>query len=371
MRTVGVEEELLLVDGSTGVAMALAPHVLRPFGDEVGDDDDGEEVGGSVVAELQREQIETDTPPLESMAELAAELRSWRRTADLAARAAGARVAALAIAPLPVQPTTAPNARYEQMVERFGMSASDLLICGQHVHVQVDSADEAVAVLDRIRVWLPTLLAISANSPFAHGRDTSYASYRARALTRWPLSGPTDLYGSAQAYEQMIADALATEVLLDDGMLYFDARASRRFPTVEVRAADICQDVSDAVLIAALCRGLVETAARDWTAGHPAPPAPTRMLRLASWQASRHGLEENLLDPDSHRPRPAGEVLAALVAHVRPALEDSGDLDLVRDGLAHVTERGTGARLQRDTLERNGDLAEVVAAAARRTAGQE
>jgi carboxylate-amine ligase len=367
MRTVGVEEELLLVDGETGVAMSMSPAVLRPFGGSAGNDHGG----GSLVGELQREQLETDTPPREGMTDLLADLRSWRRTADLAARAAGARVAALATSPLPVQPSTAPVRRYEEMVERFGMSASDLLVCGCHVHVQIHSPEEAIAVLDRIRVWLPMLLAISANSPFAHGRDTSYASYRSQAMTRWPLSGPTDEYGSAAAYERMISDALATEVLLDDGMLYFDARPSRRYPTVEVRVADICQDASDAVLVAALSRAVVETAARDWAAGHPAPPVPTRMLRLATWQAARHGLEGNLLDPATYRPRPAADVIDTLLAHVRPALEDSGDSDLVHDTLAQVRERGTGARLQRRTLERTGDLAEVVAAAARRTAGHE
>ncbi|TDE92756.1 YbdK family carboxylate-amine ligase [Occultella glacieicola] len=366
MRTVGVEEELLLVDGETGVARALAPRVLRPF-----DEPDEDAEGGSLVAELQREQVETDTPPRIEMADLLTDLTSWRHTADRAARAAGARVAALAISPLPVRPTTAPKARYAQMVERFGMSASDLLICGQHVHVRIDSEDEAVAVLDRLRVWLPTLLALSANSPFADGRDTSYASYRSQSLTRWPLSGPTDVHGSAAAHEQMITDALATEVLLDAGMLYFDARASRRFPTVEVRVTDICQDVADAVLIAALIRGLVETAARDWAAGTPPPDVPTRMIRLANWQAARHGMAQNLLEPVTSRPRPAGEVVTALVEHVRPALTDSGDLDLVLEGVARIGSRGTGADLQRRTLERTGDLAEVVAAAARRTIGHE
>ncbi|WP_154793985.1 carboxylate-amine ligase [Occultella kanbiaonis] len=367
MRTVGVEEELLLVDGETGVAMSMSPAVLRPFGGAAGNDDGG----GSLVGELQREQLETDTPPRESMTDLLADLRSWRRTADLAARAAGARVAALATSPLPVQPSTAPKRRYEEMVERFGMAASDLLICGCHVHVQIHSPEEAIAVLDRIRVWLPALLAISANSPFMHGRDTSYASYRSQSMIRWPLSGPTDIYGSARAYEQMISEALATEVLLDDGMLYFDARASRRYPTVEVRVADICQDASDAVLLAALSRALVETAARDSATGDPAPAVPTRMLRLATWQAARHGLEGNLLDPATYRPRPAAEVIDALLAHVRPTLEDSGDSDLVHESMTQLRERGNGARLQRRTLERTGAMAEVVAAAVRRTAGHE
>jgi carboxylate-amine ligase len=207
---------------------------------------------------------------------------------------------------MPVTPRPVAKPRYEQMVERFGLTTTEHLTCACHVHVSVESDAEAVGVLDRIRVWLPTLLAISANSPFWQGQDSGYASFRSQAMARWPSAGPTEVFGSAPAYRKMVSDMVASGVLLDEGMVYFDARASHRYPTVEVRVADVCLDPRDAVLVAALCRGLVETAGQEWAAGLDPPTVPAAMLRLASWQAGREGLDGDLLDPVTHRPRPAG-----------------------------------------------------------------
>ena len=187
--------------------------------------------------------------------------------------------------------------RYEAMAVRFGLTAHEHLTCGCHVHVSVDSEAEAVGVLDRIRIWIPILLAISANSPFWQGSDTGYESYRSQVVRRWPSSGPTDVFGSVANYRDLVSGMISCGVLVDEGMVYFDARLSRSYPTVEIRVADVCLDARDAVLVAALCRGLVETAARAWAAAEPVPAVPTALLRLATWQAGRYGLHGRLLDP--------------------------------------------------------------------------
>jgi glutamate---cysteine ligase / carboxylate-amine ligase len=238
------------------------------------------------------------------------------------------------------------------------------------VHVSVTSDDEGVAVLDRIRVWLPSLLAVSANSPFWQGADSHYASFRSQAMIRWPSAGPAGVFGSAAAYHALVSAMVASGVLLDEGMVYFDARLSRQYPTVEIRAADVCMDARDAVLVAGLCRGLVETAARDWNAGRSAPDVPTEMLRLATWQAGRFGIDGDLLDPLTGASRPSAEILDALVEYVGPALDADGDLDLVTERLAEVRDRGNGARRQRSVLERTNRIGDVVADVARVTAGQ-
>ena len=389
MRTVGVEEELLLVRSGSGQALSVAPQVLRradlaqqeaeegaqgsiasppPW---VGGEPVAESPGSSLGGELQRQQVETDTAPHSSMDDLHAEILLWRARGDEAARRAGARVAAIGTSPVPVAPRADRADRYQELVDRFGLTAREQLSCGCHVHVQVESDDEAVAVLDRIRVWLPALLALSANSPYWQGEDSSYASFRSQIMYRWPSAGPTDIFGSAAAYHRLVEDMVASGVLLDDAMVYFDARPSQRYPTLEIRVADVCQDPADTVLIAALCRGLVETAAREWRDGVEAPPVPTSLLRLATWQASRHGLGGDLLDPMTSRPRPAAEVLAALVEHVGPGLEEYGDVDLVTAGVARVLENGTGADHQRAVMDRTGSLSDVVAAVLRSTHSQE
>ena len=378
MRTVGVEEELLLVRSGSGQAVSVAPRVLRRAdlaeGDRPADGRPGHptaEAGSSLDGELQRQQLETDTAPHRSMDDLGAELVAWREHAEAAARREGARVAALGTSPLPVEPRTGRSERYREIVERFGLVGSEQLTCGCHVHVGVDSPDEAVAALDRVRVWLPTFLALSANSPYWQGSDSGYASYRAQVMGRWPTAGPPDAFGTAAAYRQRIRDLLATGVIMDEGMVYLDARPSATYPTLEIRVADVCQDPRDTVLLAALSRALVQTAAADWRAGRPAPDVPTALLRAATWQASCYGLGDGLVHPDTGRLRPASEVLTDLVERVRPALEEYGDVGLVAAGLDRLARTGNGADRQRRELERTGSLPDVVAAAVRTTHGLE
>jgi carboxylate-amine ligase len=140
-----------------------------------------------------------------------------------------------------------------------------------------------------------------------------------------------------------------------------------RYPTVEVRAADVCLDVADTVLIAGLVRALVETAATEWAAGVPAPESSIGLLRLASWRAGRYGLGDQLLDPVTSRPRPAYAVVEQLLDHVAGALRSAGDEGLVARGWRDLRQRGTGADAQRRVWAASGDLSEVVRAAVQRT----
>lgn len=315
-----------------------------------------------------RTTVETNTRPCTSLNELGSELRRWRRAAAQAARAGGAQVAALATSPLPVAPSITPNPRYREMVDKFGLTAEQQLTCGCHIHVEVGSDDEGVAVLDRIRGWLPTLLALSGNSPFWQGEDTGYASFRSQMQNRWPSAGPTELFGSAQNYHATVRAMVESGVLIDEGMIYFDARLSRNYPTVEVRVADVCLHSDDAVLLAGLTRALVETAARGWRADQSPTPFRVELLRLAAWRAGRSGLDGSLIDLTGW-PAPAQRVVRALIEHVRPALEDLGEYEVVHALTDALFGRGNGATMQRDVCRRGGSLADVVADAVTRTAG--
>lgn len=358
VRSVGVEEELLLVDPDCGQALPLSAAVLR---------DAPEGSGEALTSELTRQQIETNTRPCASLEELASEVRRWRRAAGEAAEGRGARVAALATSPLPVDPSISSSPRYQRMVDEFGATAEEQLTCGCHVHVQIDSESEGVGVLDRIRGWLPCLLALSTNSPFWQGRDSGYASFRSQVWGRWPSAGPTELFGSVQTYHATTRAMLESETLLDLGMVYFDARLSRHHPTVEVRIADVCLLADDAVLLAALVRALVETAARSWRAGVPPAPVRTEVLRLAGWRAARSGLDGSLVAPPG-RPAPAPQVIRSLIDHVRPVLADHGELDIVEDLVSTVLNRGNGTTVQRRIYRASGRLTDVVAHAVKVTA---
>jgi carboxylate-amine ligase len=363
MRTVGVEEELLLVDAGTGAPVSVAPAVLRQEGSGHGHHE-GEQPGGTLDSELKQEQVETDTHPHTDLAAVAEELWAWRRHVDASARESGARLAALATSPVPATPRTTPTERYLRMAEHFGLTQHEQLANGCHVHVSIDSPEEGVAVLDRIRVWLPVLTALSANSPYWQGADSLYGSFRSQAWGRWPMAGPIDVQESVERYRALIDEMLATGVVLDEDMVYFDARLARGYPTIELRVADVCLYVEDAVLIAGLARALVETAVEEWRTGRAPASTPTSLLRLARWRAARSGLTDVLVHPLDNRPRPAGEVVAALFEHVRPALDAAGDQEQVRMLLAQVQQRGTGSHRQRQVFERTGRLSAVALDAA-------
>jgi len=375
VRSVGVEEELLLVEPDTGRPRAVAAAVLAA-GRAAGARGDGSPGNGSpgngrgdpeaedLEYELQLQQVETSTRPCGTLEELEGELRRARAAAADAAGRVGVQIAALGTSPVPVEPETVDQPRYQRMADAFGLTAQEQLTCGCHVHVQVESAEEGVAVLDRIQPWLAVLLALSANSPFWQGLDSSYASFRYQAWGRWPCSGPTEWFGSADAYQATVQQMVRTGTLLDTGMVYFDARLSQHYPTLEVRIADVCLRHEDAVLIAALVRGLVETEARAWQED----AAPLRMraelLRLAAWRASRSGLDGLLIDPFTGRPDQAPAVIGLLLGHVRDALADAGDLGAVTGLVADVQRRGNGASFQRDAFGRSGLLRDVVTSAA-------
>ncbi|NEA56464.1 YbdK family carboxylate-amine ligase [Streptomyces sp. SID13666] len=359
MRSVGVEEELLLVDPGTGEPRAVAEAVLAA---EVEADDEAR-----LESELQREQVETTTRPQTSMSDLARELRRWRAAASERARETGTEVAALATSVLPADPSVSSGRRYHRLIEEFGLTAQEQLTCACHVHVGVQSDEEGVAVLDRIRPWLSVLLALSANSPFWQGNDSEYSSFRNQVWGRWPSAGPTEEFGSPERYHSQVRSLLGTRTLLDEGMIYFDARLSRTYPTIEIRVADVCMDADDAVLLAALVRALVETAARAWRAGEPTRAAPVGLLRLASWRAARSGVSDQLVHPFIWTPAPAETVINTLVEHTTEALLDADDLSLVKESLSQLMGRGGGAGLQRDTYARTGDLRSVVTDAIART----
>lgn len=356
-RTFGVEEELLLVDAETLECAAVSRDVVR--------DHDRHPAGSGhrITTELQQEQIEVAGPPVQGLAEQLAAIRQGRALLDAAARRAGARAVALASPVFPARPHLVPQPRYEWLRERYGLVVDEQLTCGLHVHVGISDPDEGVAVLDRIRGWLPVLLALSVNSPFWYGRDTGFGSHRYQTWSRWPTAGPDELLGTVQEYDRRCAALLRSGVALDRGMLYFDARLSARYPTVEIRVADVCLEAEHAAVLAVLTRALVETAAAQWRAGDPAPPTGVRQLRTWSWQASASGVDGALVSPVSGAAAPAAGVVAELLTHVRPALEEQGEQESVAGTVAGLLRGESGARRQREAWAARQDPRDVVRAA--------
>lgn len=377
VRTIGVEEEFMLVSPG-GRPHPVAPAVLQhaaALDPEPSAGDLSPPPGGALEKEFKQEQIETSTHPCTDLGVLTDQIREGRSRANASAQHAGARIAAVATMPGVVHSTVIRDRRSRLIGADFGHIAREQLTCGCHVHVGVAGDDEGVVVLDHLRAWTPVLLALSANSPFWQGADSGYASFRTQVWNRWPTAGATPPFGDGATYRRVVADLVRSGTIVDDRMVYFDARLSPRYPTVEVRVADVCLDVEDVVVQAALVRALAETAIEGAGAGGGTPAGDasepgemrTEQLRVASWRAARSGLSGDLLSPTTGLPRPAASVLAELLDHVGPALARFGDLDRVRARFEAALREGTGADQQRAWHREFGDLDAVVARAADRT----
>jgi carboxylate-amine ligase len=355
--TVGVEEEFHVLNPDTGELVPAARQLLRR------DHSDA-------VPELHRTTVETSTGVHLDLADLRRELLTMRRDLAQAAASLGLTIASVGTVPASGSGGSKvfPDRRYEWMAAEYRNLVDEQQVCACQVHVRVDDRDLAVRITRRIRAWLPALLAMTASSPFFHGGDTGYASYRTVVVSRWPTVGPPPDFGSAQEYDRTVETLIESGVISDAGMIYFDARLSARYPTVEIRVADACPSVDDAVLLAALGRALVVTAAHADTG--EVPQSPQVLARAATWRAARSGLDGCLIHPHTLRPVPAAEVVQALLDHTRPALEEHGDFAMVAELTETLLAHGPSARRQRDAHAKGMSLSDIVAnLAARTTAG--
>lgn len=367
-RTLGVEEELLLVDPRTGATAPAIELVLAAAESDSVRILVPEANGLTQLArEAKREQIEAITVPHTSLDGLERSVSLGRALADTAAQQIGLRAVAMGTSATFTQTQLTSSSRYSAIAERFQSTMREQLTCGLHVHVGVADDEEGVAVLDRIRPWLPLVLALSTNSPMWTGEDSGYASQRYQVWSRWPTAGPTDVFGGPDEYHRTVEALLATDVPLDDGMVYFDARLSARYPTVEVRVADVCMEAAHSVAIAGIVRALVSMAAQEWRSGFSPDPVPTAVLRLAMWSASRHGVRGPLLNPILGQPCEPRVAIDALLAHIAPALATANDLQRVTAMVDEVFDAGSGAERQRRIMLERRSARALVSDAIERT----
>ncbi|GGU15945.1 hypothetical protein GCM10010178_04460 [Lentzea flava] len=345
--TVGVEEEFLLVDPVTGVAVNRADEVVAVARDLF---------GLELEHELTATQVETKTSVCGDAEQVRRELLELRRAVGRAARETGCR--AIAVGAPPLGDTTGvitDGLRYRRIAREFGALAAWQLICGCHVHVAVPDRETAVQVCNHVRPWLPVLGAITANSPFSRGVDTGFVSWRSMVWSRWPVSGPPPFFTSWQHYQDVCDTLLEAGTALDQAMVYWDVRPSAHWPTVEVRVADVAANVDDAVLLAALVRALVTKSVMDVQRGVRPVPVPVETLRQACWRSARDGLAGSALDVLSGQLLPLRQQLDGLVGRLEPVLAANGDLPLVERGLRLLDREGCGADRQR-RLVRDNDL---------------
>jgi carboxylate-amine ligase len=237
-------------------------------------------------------------------------------------------------------------------------------ICGMHVHVAVPDAFDRIALLDIVRAYTPHLLALSCSSPFHAGEETGYSSYRTISWRRFPLSGVSPHFASAEEYRAFMDMLLRSGFIPDERTVYWSVRSSPRYPTLELRTCDVCPRIADAVAISALGRAMVVAAAENLLTPLGASlsaPLSDIVLTENEWIAARDGLDGVLVAPERSDARmPLREAIAELVETVRPIAESLGDAEAL-DGIATILEQGNAAdRLRAQAEVLGGDLRALV-----------
>lgn len=349
--TIGVEEEYHLIDATT-MGLADVPGVVASA---------RELLGADAQAEISTSQLEVATPVCSSLAEVREQLVRLRRGADEAARGHGCRILPCGTHPFSswLDQQLTEGERYAEVHERLGLLALQQLIAGCHVHVNVADPELCVHVVDRLRPDLHLLLALSGSSPFWEGVDTGYASYRTQWFNRFPVTGTAQLIGDLATYQRLVRDLVDTGMVLDASHLYWDARGSTRFPTVEVRVADTLPRLDDVVLQAALVRSLVRVAAAEAIRGNEFPAPRSEVVRAARWRSAKEGADGTLVDLRAGGLAPGRSLVRALLDRLRNDLEELGDWEEVCALTEQALATGTSAIRQRGVVFRGGDLRDV------------
>ncbi len=327
--TIGLEEELFLVDRADGHLVNTGPEVLEQL---------GELPRGEVNNELHKSQIELITGVCTTVHEAVAELCDLRR----AVLATGTGIVACGTHPTAVEGDSqfTEKRRYVRIHELLG-DAGATPVCAVHIHVGMPDADTAIRVFNGLRRHLPLLEALGANSPYRHGRDTGLASARALTLRSWPRAGVPRAMADIDDFLRSTARLTQIAEVADYTFHWWKLRPHPRIGTVEMRALDTQLSPRHTAALAAAVQSLALHESR----ARPVEGPPAELLDEACFRAAREGVAATLPDEDD-RLRPVPELLERMVEAIRPAAGELGCEEQL-DDLADLLADGGGAGIQR------------------------
>jgi glutamate---cysteine ligase / carboxylate-amine ligase len=347
--TVGIEEELMILDASSYA-------LVNAIDDLVEDSPHGE-----IKPELMESVLEISTNPAKDMRQAGGMLRALRSQVRDKAAENGLTIGSAGTHPFAKwedQRITAAD-RYRDLVDALRFVARQEIIFGLHVHVGLDDPDKAIHVANGMRVHVPVLLALSANSPFWRGDATGLASTRMPIFRQFPRVGIPPYYDGWADFAARIDFMVEAGVLSDYTWLWYDVRPHPNFGTVEVRAMDAQTHVEHTLALAALIQAMVKELSEHFDAGKRLAAFPHEMLDENRWLAARHGLAGDLVDLPERRTVPAKELARRLYDRLKEHAQDLGGGDAL-EGIVDLIEQGEGAFRQRKVYEANHDFTELM-----------
>jgi carboxylate-amine ligase len=314
--SVGVEEELMVLDGET---LALAPRAA----DLIAASADWS-LPGTLKSELFASALELNTGICDSAEQSAESLAGLRRAAAGLAEERGLRLAAAGSHPIsrPEEQDIADEARYLEFVEYAGVSARRQGVSGLHVHIGMESSEACFHALEGVLPWLPLVLALSVNSPYLAGEETGLMSNRAEVLAQLPRSGAPPAFNSYEDWEEFIDRFMRLGMAAEYTRFWWDVRPHPTFGTLEIRMPDqptaLDRTTAFVALLQGLCQFVLEAPAREHD------PAARGFYHQNRWAAARFGLAAELFHPDGERTAHASELAEELFELIdRPGLLDT------------------------------------------------
>ncbi|MES1193711.1 MAG: carboxylate-amine ligase [Solirubrobacterales bacterium] len=361
--TIGIEEELMIVDAGSYELVNAIESLLEAAGSV-------DTTAGEIKPELMESVLEIATRPAANTAEAGQQLRELRRQVCEIAAPRGLAIGSAGTHPFALweDQRIASRQRYRELVNALRFVARQELIFGLHVHVGLDDPDKAIHVANGMRVHLPVLLALSANSPFWRGDGTGMASTRLPIFRAFPRVGVPPSYRDWADYERQIEFMVSSGVMEDYTYLWYDVRPHPKLGTVEIRACDAQTRVEHTLGLAALIQAMVKELAEHFDEGKHLGEYPWQMLDENRWLAARHGLGGELVDLPTNA-RVATKALAQrLLDRLREHAQDLGSAAEL-EGIDDLLSRGNGAARQVVVYEANHDLREVMAEVVAATTG--
>jgi carboxylate-amine ligase len=345
MYSFGIEEEYFVFDANTRRAVNTCdPYFLASVKARLGD---------RVTTEMLQSQLEFITPPSTDCAQARGHLTRGRRVIAEEARNRGLGIAAMGTFPLTDWPdqTITPHPRYTAILHDLQMVGLRNMLCGMHVHVEVPEPDSRVDLMARLMPYLPLLLALSTSSPFWQGHATGLRGYRLAAYDELPRTGIPEFFLHKEDYEQYVSALTCAGIIPDSSHIWWAIRPSLRHPTIELRVADSCTNVEDAVSIAALFRCLVRALDRDPTLNSTFDRVGRAISVENKWHAQRHGVAATFIEPFRRQPTDAATWLAEVLDFIRRDIDALGCASEIAR-LQRLIARGTSADRQIEVFDR-------------------
>jgi glutamate---cysteine ligase / carboxylate-amine ligase len=355
--TVGIEEEMMIVDEES---YALVNAIESLLADAAAADVDGE--AGEIKPELMESVLEVATKPCPSTVEAGEQLRSLRRQVRETAAGRGLAIGCAGTHPFAMweDQRIVARPRYRDLISALRFVARQELIFGMHVHVGIDDPDKAIHVANGMRVHVPVLLALSANSPFWRGDQTGLLSTRTPIFRAFPRVGMPPAFKDWADYERQVEFMVSSGVMDDYTYLWYDVRPHPNLGTVEIRVCDSQTRAEHTVALTALIQAMVHELAEHFDDGEELGEYPWQMLDENKWLAARHGLEGEIVDLPSNERVTTKALARRLLERLEPHAQQLGAGDAL-DGIRDLLDHGNGASRQILIYEANYDLTEVMA----------